>query len=90
MSEKKQEPAVPQPAANQAGMRSMTPAEMERAKKEAAETKMDAAQRRAAEEHYKRPLNARKAGGMIKMRSGGFVRSADGIAKKGKTRGKVC
>ena len=24
------------------------------------------------------------------MKSGGFVRSADGIAKRGKTRGKIC
>lgn len=32
-----------------------------------------------------------KKGGMAKcMASGGFVRSADGIAVKGKTKGKIC
>ena len=31
-----------------------------------------------------------KGGGMTKMANGGYVRSADGIATKGKTKGKVC
>jgi hypothetical protein len=31
-----------------------------------------------------------KAGGMTKMAKGGYVRAADGIATKGKTKGKVC
>ena len=34
---------------------------------------------------------AMKRGGKVKkMKSGGFVKAADGIAKKGQTRGKVC
>lgn len=32
----------------------------------------------------------KKGGCVKKMASGGYVRAADGIAKKGKTRGKVC
>ena len=31
-----------------------------------------------------------KKGGCVKMAKGGFVRSADGIASKGKTKGKIC
>jgi hypothetical protein len=30
-----------------------------------------------------------KKGGKVKMKSGGYVRSADGCAKRGKTRGKI-
>ena len=37
----------------------------------------------------KTDLKGLKKGGCTKMASGGFVRSADGIAKKGKTKGKM-
>lgn len=41
------------------------------------------------EEEYKKMEEKKKkrAGGMTKMKSGGYVRSADGCAKRGKTRG---
>jgi hypothetical protein len=31
-----------------------------------------------------------KKGGKVKMASGGYVKSADGVAKKGKTKGRMC
>jgi hypothetical protein len=34
------------------------------------------------------PMGMKKGGGVKKMASGGFVRSADGIASKGKTKAK--
>jgi hypothetical protein len=36
----------------------------------------------------RRPM--KKGAAIPKMKSGGFVRSADGVAKKGKTRAKMC
>lgn len=41
------------------------------------------------EEEYKKMEEKKKkrAGGMTKMKSGGYVKSADGCAKRGKTRG---
>jgi DNA-binding phage protein len=41
------------------------------------------------EEEYKKMEDKKKkrAGGMTKMKSGGYVKSADGCAKRGKTRG---
>lgn len=44
--------------------------------------KADERERKAREEYEKR-----KAKG---MRTGGYVRAADGIAQRGKTRGKIC
>jgi hypothetical protein len=32
----------------------------------------------------------RAKGGPVKYKAGGYVKAADGIAKKGKTRGKMC
>lgn len=69
----------------------VSPKDAEEMRQYLKDKQMDEAQQKAFDAHTKRPLNERKAGGMIKkMRTGGFVRSADGIAKKGKTRGKVC
>jgi hypothetical protein len=31
-----------------------------------------------------------KKGGKVKMDSGGYVKAADGVAKKGKTKGRMC
>ena len=41
------------------------------------------------EEDYKKMEDKKKkrAGGMTKMKSGGYVKAADGCAKRGKTRG---
>ena len=41
------------------------------------------------EEEYKKMEEKKKkrAGGMTKMKSGGYVKAADGCAKRGKTRG---
>ena len=41
------------------------------------------------EEEYKKMEDKKKkrAGGMTKMKSGGYVKAADGCAKRGKTRG---
>lgn len=35
-------------------------------------------------------MEGHKKGGCVKMAGGGYVRSADGIAIKGKTKGKIC
>ena len=35
-------------------------------------------------------MTYRKGGAVKKMASGGYVKAADGIAKRGKTRGKMC
>jgi hypothetical protein len=56
---------------------------------------------KAADKKYQRGLSAVLAGTpeypkappptpMATMRKGGYVRAADGIAKKGKTKGKIC
>lgn len=39
---------------------------------------------------YAKEDGMKKGGCVKKMANGGFVRSADGIAKKGKTKGKMC
>ena len=52
----------------------------------------------AADKKYQRGLSAVLAGSPeypkapapTSMRKGGYVRAADGIAKKGKTKGKIC
>ena len=43
------------------------------------------------EEEYKKMEDKKKkrAGGMTKMKSGGYVKAADGCAKKGKTKGRM-
>jgi hypothetical protein len=53
---------------------------------------------KAADKKYQRGLSAVLAGSpeypkapaSTSMRKGGYVRAADGIAKKGKTKGKIC
>ena len=62
-----------------------TRAKMEEAKAEAADAKA-AADNEAA---YNKSSNMKK-GGMTKMAGGGYVRAADGIAQRGKTRGTMC
>jgi hypothetical protein len=57
-----------------------TPAERERMRREAEAAKQDAASKTA-------PTTRSEMGKLFK--SGGFVRAADGIAKRGKTRGRM-
>lgn len=58
--------------------------------KEAQQAAADAAQ---AAKEAKAPTTAttmgKKKGGCVKMAKGGYVRSADGCAQRGKTRGKL-
>ena len=63
-----------------------TPAKMQEAKADAADTKASA---EAGAEYDK--IVGKKKGGMTKMASGGSASSrADGIAQRGKTRGTMC
>lgn len=62
-----------------------------RAKMEAA--KADAADAKAASDNeaaYNKASKLKKGGSVKKMAAGGYTRAADGIAQRGKTRGKIC
>lgn len=62
-----------------------TQEEIEQAKQEAADAKM----REKAAKAYEDSLTTTKTA-PVKKAKGGYVRSADGIAQRGKTRGKIC
>jgi hypothetical protein len=64
----------------------------ERAKKEADDARAKAASSREYDEDVLSKGSAMRRGGMTKMASGGMTASsrADGIASRGKTRGKIC
>ena len=62
-----------------------TQAEIDQAKQEAADAKM----REQAGKAYDAALTTTKPA-PVKKASGGYVRAADGIAQRGKTRGKIC
>lgn len=59
---------------------------MKDAKAEAADAKT-AADNEAA---YNKASKLKKGGSVKKMAAGGYTRAADGIAQRGKTRGKIC
>jgi len=61
-----------------------TQAEIDQAKQEAADAKM----REAAEKAYNKASTSTPAA-PVKKAKGGYVRAADGIAMRGKTRGKL-
>ena len=73
-----------------------TIAEMEDAKRSPAEREArqmlkDRAAAKMAEAEYNKAMpEPYKKGGKIKMSSGGYTQAADGIAQRGKTRGKMC
>ena len=80
----------------------MTPEEKAKAVEKARQDKYDAQQREAAEKAPAQNLGGvldifkrkdtpiKKArGGAVKYKGGGYVKAADGIAKKGKTRGRM-
>ena len=62
-----------------------TQEEIEQAKQEAADAKM----RERAGKAYEDSLTTTKPA-PVKKAKGGYVRAADGIAQRGKTRGKIC
>ena len=65
-----------------------TRAKMEAAKAEVADAKASA---EAGAEYNKATTVGKRTGGMTKMASGGSAsKRADGVATKGKTRGKMC
>jgi hypothetical protein len=83
----------------------LTPEERKKALESIRQDKYDTQQREAAEKAPARnlggaldifkskdtPTPKKKArGGAVKYKAGGFVKAADGIAKRGKTRGKMC
>ena len=61
-----------------------TQAEIDQAKQEAADAKM----REKAAKAYEDSLTTTKTA-PVKKAKGGYVRAADGIAQRGKTRGKI-
>jgi hypothetical protein len=63
-----------------------TRAKMQEAKENAA----DQAAGSAAGAAYEKARTTMKKGGKVKMSAGGYTRAADGIAQRGKTRGKMC
>ena len=74
-----------------------TIAEMENAKRSPAEREArqmlkDRAAAKSAEAEYDKamPEPYAKGGKVKKMSAGGYTRAADGIAQRGKTRGKMC
>lgn len=66
-------------------MENVTPQTVADAKKRAKQTEAFNAAEKSTPPAPKTPASAPK-----KFAGGGFVRSADGIAKKGKTKGRIC
>ena len=62
------------------------------AEREARQMMKDRKAAKEAESAYNASLSSEgmKKGGKVKMSAGGYTRAADGIAKRGKTRGKMC
>jgi len=61
------------------------------AEREARQMLKDQAAAKMQEAAYNKAMpSPYKKGGKVKMSSGGYTRAADGIAQRGKTRGKMC